>query len=239
MPPGAPGRYVIADLQGRDVAAIGSAGPPAGRAAGDAAGWHTYIATDDTDEATARLVGLGATVVGEPADAGPGGRLAVLHDREGAEFRLWQGRGRPGAQLTNAHGSWNFSDLHTGDPSVAEDFYGPGFGWVFADLGYGTAIQVPGYGDHLAATVDPDIHTRQAAAPAGFADVIGGLVSLHDEPPHWHVTFAVANRDTAAADAERLGATVLRSGQSDWTRTALVGDPQDAVFTVSQFTPDG
>ena len=41
-------------------------------------------------------------------------------------------------------------------------------------MGFATMIQVPGYGDHLAATVDPDIHERQATAPPGFADVIGG-----------------------------------------------------------------
>jgi hypothetical protein len=101
----------------------------------------------------------------------------------------------------------------------------------------GTMIQVPGYGDHLAATVDPGIDERQASAPPGFADVIGGVLVTADEPPHWHVTFTVADRDDSAATAERLGATVLRSAGSAWTRDALLRDPQGAEFTVSQFTP--
>ena len=99
-------------------------------------------------------------------------------------------------------------------------------------------LQVPGYGDHLAATVDPGIHERQAGAPPGFADVIGGLaVESPGEPARWHVTFSVADRDDSVAVAERLGATVLASDDGLWTRSALLRDPQGAEFTVSQFTP--
>jgi predicted enzyme related to lactoylglutathione lyase len=76
------------------------------------------------------------------------------------------------------------------------------------------------------------------AAPKGFEDAIA-WVALTDEgePAHWHVTFTVADRDETAAQAERLGATVLSHQTSDWTRTALIRDPQGAVFTASQFTP--
>jgi predicted enzyme related to lactoylglutathione lyase len=119
-------------------------------------------------------------------------------------------------------------------------FYTPLFGWVAADMeqGAGTMLQVPGYGDHLAATVDPGIHERQAAAPPGFADVIGSLVVVGPgESARWHVTFTVVDRDDSVATAERLGATVLRSADELWTRNAVLRDPQGAVFTVSQFTP--
>jgi predicted enzyme related to lactoylglutathione lyase len=235
MPPEAPGRYVIAQLDGRDVAAVGSvdAASPGGSAT-----WNTYIATDDADAATARLAELGATVLMPPVDAGPGGRTASFRDPEGAEFRLWQARRRLGAQLTNAPGSWNFSDLHTADRAGAERFYSGAFDWVFTDLGYGTAVQVPGYGDHLESTIDPDIRARQADAPPGFEDVIGGVSPLGDlEVPHWHVTFTVADRDHAAARAQQLGGTVLGQEDTPWTKTVTIRDPQGAVFTASQFTP--
>ena len=39
------------------------------------------------------------------------------------------------------------------------------------------------------------------------------------------------------ADAERFGATVLSQDVDDWTRNAVLRDPQGAVFTASQFTP--
>lgn len=229
LPPDAPGRYAIATLDGRDVAAIAS---------GDRCTWNTYVAVADADAATARAVELGATVLAQPADAGPGGRGAALTDPGGAEFRLWQARLRLGAQALNEPGAWNFSDLRTADPTGAQVFYTALLGWRFIDSGWATAIQVPGYGDHLESTVDPDIRTRQAQAPEGFEDVIGSLAPLPEgESPHWHVTFTVADRDDSAAAAERLGGTVLGTADTEWTRTATVRDPQGAVFTASQFTP--
>jgi predicted enzyme related to lactoylglutathione lyase len=138
-------------------------------------------------------------------------------------------------------GSWNFSDLHTGEFDGARHFYGSGFGWIFAELGFGSAaVQVAGYGDHLEATIDPDIRTRQADAPNGFEDVIGALAPRGTtEKPHWHVTFTVADRDEAAATAEQLGGIVLSRAESVWTKTATIRDPQGAVFTASQFAPQG
>ena len=81
---------------------------------------------------------------------------------------------------------------------------------------------------------------RQAgvSAPPGFADAIGWMAPLlPGEEPHWHVTFTVADRDETAAAVERLGAAVLSTSDSDWTREALVRDPQGGVFTASQFAP--
>ncbi len=233
VPPDAPGSYLIATLDGQDVAALAPA-------AGGSAGWNTYVAVDAADAPAAVVPAAGGAVVAAPADAGPGGRAATCTDPAGAEFRLWQARRRLGAQLTNAPGSWNFSDLHTPDRGTAMAFYGRLFGWVAVDMeqGAGTMIQVPGYGDHLAATADPGIRERQAAAPPGFADVIGSLVVVAPgEPAGWPVTFTVADRDGSVATAEGLGATVLRSADTLWTRDAVLRDPQGAVFTVSQFTP--
>jgi len=233
VPPGAPGSYLIATLEGQDVGAIAPA------SAGTAA-WNTYIAVDDADAAAAAVTAAGGTVDAPPWDAGPGGRAAICTDPTGAGFRLWQARRRLGAQVANAPGAWNFSDLYTPDREAAMAFYAPVFGWRAADLaqGAGTMLQVPGYGDHLAATVDPDIYRRQASAPPGFADVIGALVVTGPgEPARWHVTFSVADRDDSAAAAERLGATIVSSSDNPWTRSALVRDPQGAQFSVSQFTP--
>lgn len=86
----------------------------------------------------------------------------------------------------------------------------------------------------------PDIRRRQAGvvAPPGFEDAIAWVAPLASgEPPHWHVTFAVADRDATATAAQRLGAEVLSLENTQWTRTALIRDPQGALFTASQFTP--
>lgn len=233
MPPGASSSYLIATLDGQDVGGIGpaSSGSPT---------WNTYVAVDDADATAAAVIEAGGTVVAPPQEAGPAGRTATCLDPTGAEFRLWQARRRLGAQIANTPGAWNFSDLRTPDRDAAMAFYRPVFGWKAVDMeqGAGTMLQVPGYGDHLAATIDPGIHERQASAPPGFADVIGGLaVSDPGEPARWHVTFTVADRDDSAATAQRLGATIVRSSDDLWTKNALVRDPQGAEFTVSQFTP--
>jgi uncharacterized protein len=224
--------YVIAQREGQDVA--GLCGPTA-----DAATpvWNTYVAVDDIAAAVEAVEAAGGRVTSRPEAAGEGGWSAACTDPSGVRFRLWQAKNRLGAQLTNAPGAWNFSDLHATDPEACEEFYERVFGWVFADMGFATMIQVPGYGDHLAATVDPDIHERQASAPPGFADVIGGVAPAGDLGAHWHVTFTVADRDASVGLAESLGATVLRSDDTEWTRQATLRDPQGAVLTASQYTP--
>ncbi|HJT95248.1 MAG TPA: VOC family protein [Mycobacterium sp.] len=233
IPPDAPGTYLIATLDGGDVAAIG---PADGERP---AAWNTYVAVDDADATAASVAAAGGTVTVEPVDAGPGGRLAGCIDPRGAHFRLWQPRRRRGAQVVNASGSWNFSDLHTAEAAAVEAFYATLFGWEFDDVGFATMIRRPGYGAHLAATVDPGISERQEEifAPPGFADAIGWLVPLDAGSDHWHVTFTVADRDEAIAVAERLGATVISSEDTDWTKSALIRDPQGAELTLSQFTP--
>ena len=229
-PPDAPARYVIASVGGQDVAALAEVAEGPGR-------WSTYVAVDDADASADRAVALGAALVSGPKDAGPAGREAILRDPEGNDIRLWQARRRLGAQLTNAPGTWNFSNLHTADLAAAQRFYGELFPWRFVDQGWATAICVPGYGDHLEATVDPDIRTRQADAPEGFEDTIGAIVAVGDDLPGWSVVISVADRDATATRVAELGGTVLRSSDTDWTAEAVVRDPQGAVFTVSQFTP--
>jgi hypothetical protein len=63
-------------------------------------------------------------------------------------------------------------DVEQPDLEAARTFYAGLFGWAFDDVGCGTMIRRPGYGDHLAATVDPDIHDRDATTAA--AESLGG-----------------------------------------------------------------
>lgn len=75
-------------------------------------------------------------------------------------------------------------------------------------------------------------------APPGFADAVGWLAPADaGQPPHWHVTFAVADRDETAEEVARLGGEVLATDDNEWTRTALVRDPGGARFTASEFAP--
>ncbi|MDQ0868374.1 putative enzyme related to lactoylglutathione lyase [Arthrobacter sp. V1I9] len=103
MPPGAPGRYLIAKLDGLDVAGLGSGG--------ERTAWNTYIAVDDADDAVSKLVTAGAKVVSTPEDAGEGGRSAALADRKvpgsasgrrsGGWGRRWSTSRVPGISATS------------------------------------------------------------------------------------------------------------------------------------------
>jgi predicted enzyme related to lactoylglutathione lyase len=231
VPADAPGSYLIATIAGRDVAAI----QPAEE--GDEIAWRTYIAVDDADQTAQAVEAAGGTVTLAPVDAGPGGRQAGCVDPRGAAFRLWQPRNRPGAQVVNVPGSWNFSDLLTSDPHAATAFYAPLFGWEVDDVGFATMVRRPGYGDHLEATVDPGIRTRQSgvSAPPGFEDAIAWMVTAKTD--RWQVSFTVEDRDSSADSADNLGGTVIATEDTEWTKTATIRDPQGAELVLSQFTP--
>ena len=232
MPPDGPGSYLVATLDGHDAAAVAPAD------GSGATTWRTYIACDDADATASAVRAAGGTVLVAPEDAGPGGRTATCADPQGAVFHLWQARRRLGAQIANSPGAWNFSILHTADPAAVLPFYASVFGWaVDPELGAGM-IRLPGYGDHLAATVDPHIHERQEFAPPGFADVVAGFSRTPTRvrpagrsPSPWPTATSRWPR------RERLGATVLSTADTEWTRDAVIRDPQGATLTLSQFAP--
>ena len=240
MPAGAPGSYFIGRIRGGDVAAIGSI--PEG--ASPVAMWNTYVWVADADETAAKARAAGGGVVSEPFDVMDAGRMAVLTDREGAAFCVWQAKNHKGAKVVNEHGSLNFNGLATRDLEAAKAFYGAVFGWRTLALPSGVMWTLPGYGDHLEETT-PGLREQmgQMGAPDGFVDVVATLDPIvaddSETSPHWNVTFAVDDADAVAATASELGGVVV-AGPADapWTRTAVIMDPQGATFIASQFVPE-
>ena len=58
--------------------------------------WNTHVAVDSADETAARATAAGGTVLVEPFDVPPAGRMAVIADPAGAAFvRLGGGRPAP------------------------------------------------------------------------------------------------------------------------------------------------
>jgi predicted enzyme related to lactoylglutathione lyase len=218
LPPGAPGRYLIASLDGAEILGMASGeGPPR---------WRTYVAVEDADDAVAAAVAAGAQAVGAVDDAGPAGRSATLRDPTGALIDLWQPRARTGSALVNVSGTWNWSNLHTHDLDVAKAFYGTVFGWQAKDLLW----TLPGY-------ADDETRARHAAAdvPDGFSDAIAWLVPDEGEA-RWHVTFAHDDPDALAARAVDLGGSVVEPPRTEGpTRLATLADPAGATFSVSRY----
>jgi uncharacterized protein len=67
-----PNGYRVARINGLDVAGLGQAQTMPS--------WNTYIRVDSVDDAAARATEAGATLLLEPLDALPAGRLAVVVD---------------------------------------------------------------------------------------------------------------------------------------------------------------
>ena len=240
MPPGSPAAYLIARLNGGDVAAVSS--PPEG--APPMATWNTYVWVDSADHTAERVRAAGGTVLTEPFDVFDSGRMGVFTDPEGAAFCVWEPHEHRGATVVNEPGSLNFNDLNTRDPERAKAFYGAVFGWETIAVGDAEMWALPAYGDFLEART-PGMRAGMAdmGAPQGFENVVASLFEIPadqpDTPPHWGVTFGVADADEIAERAVELGGTVLiEPFDAPWVRMAVIADPQGATFTASKFVPE-
>jgi uncharacterized protein len=237
MPPGSPGPYFVGRIRGGDVAAITEPEQP-----GAPAAWRTYVRVDSADGTAERVRAAGGNVLSEPFDAGEAGRMAVLADREGAVFRVWEPKQHPGSGVVNEHGSVSFNSLHTRDPEQAKAFYGAVFGWDTLGLGAGASMwTLPGYGDHLEES-NPGLREQMASvgAPPRFEDVVAAIVPCQgEETPHWSLTFAVDDADAIAQKAASLGGEVtVPPFDAPWVRTTVITDPQGASFLASTFVPE-
>ena len=90
------------------------------RRAAPTGGWTTYIWVDSADETAAAGRGQRWPGARRRRSTSPVPAVAVCADPSGAVFGLWQAADNRGAQLVNAPGSWNFSELNVRDPGAAE-----------------------------------------------------------------------------------------------------------------------
>ncbi len=245
MPSSSGGHYFVAKLRGRDVAAVGSQPDPAPATPV----WNTYVCVDSADATTAKVRDAGGSVLVEPFDLLDASRVAVFSDPSGAVFSVWQANRHKGAELVNEPGTWNWSDLNTRDLEGSKSFYGRVFGWQAntVDLGEfeATMLRVPGYAEFLELS-DPHLRSRHSefGAPEGFSEAIGWIMPMtsdqfpDDAPPHWSITFAVADTDALAGRTAELGGSVtVPPFDAGVVRSAVLSDPQGAVFSVNTFDP--
>ena len=181
MPAEAPGNYLIATIGGEDVAAIGITGLR--RRGRRVAHLRRRRRRRRHCRRPSRRRAAPSTLA--PVDAGPGGRRRCASIRAAPSSDCGRRASDSARNWSTRPGSWNFSDLHTTDPHAAATFYSTLFGWEVDDVGYATMVRRPGYGDHLAATVDPDIRARQSdiAAPAGFEDAVAWMRLIPEGHP--------------------------------------------------------
>ncbi|MFD8232273.1 VOC family protein [Streptomyces sp. NPDC059696] len=216
--PGGPevGGYGLFRLGGRTAAGgmqtTPEQGPPS---------WTVYFHSPDAD-ATARAAeqAHGAVTV-QPMDVQDLGRTAILADRAGAAFGLWQPGRTKGLEVVQEHGSLCWVELHTADVPAAAAFY-------HSVLGLET------FGADFAGGAYTTFH------PAGQSEdaMFGGVVPLAEAPAedeaYWLPYFEVADTDATVARAAELGGTV-RLPATDMPsvgRLAALADPYGARFAV-------
>jgi predicted enzyme related to lactoylglutathione lyase len=179
--------------------------------------WTTYFGTEDADMVAERIRARGGTVAIGPLgfDAG---RLAIVADRAGAPFGIWEGDRQRGAVLHTLAGAPVWIELRTHDAFDAALFYGGVFGWDEREPG------------------EFDVRYEYERVVLRFeGSDVTSLVTVDDPEarPNWNVYFAVPDADVAAEVADRLGADVLGEVRdTPYGRVADLRDPQGGRFSV-------
>jgi uncharacterized protein len=220
-------------MRGRRVAGIGS--PQV--VPGHTPVWGTYVWVDDVDDALGKVTDAGGNVPVEPFEALDGGRMAVVSDPTGGVIAVWKVGENHGAQLVNEPSAWSMSVLHTRGVDAAKNFSADAFGWRYEsfDAGDGAEVNlalVPGY---VGGEPEQPVSRETVAAIAdmdaeGFPEAV---------PPHWGVDFWIADTDAAVEKASELGGAVVQPPTDRPPfRSAVLADPQGAVFAISQLKLD-
>jgi predicted enzyme related to lactoylglutathione lyase len=227
MPGDPPGRYFVAQLRGRDVAGVASLPPEA-----PGPGWNTYIEVESADGAAEDVERAGGTVLVQPFDAPPAGRIAVVADPQGAAFCVWEPGERRGAQLVNEPSAWSMSALSTPDREGAEAFYGAVFGWNVDTFQLGDTVvglfRLPGYVG------------GQPEQPVP-RDLVATTMPPQNGEARWSVDFWVDDIDRVVATVAERGGSVIAGPYEPLPqfRQAVVADPNGVAFSVSQLLIGG
>ncbi|GGJ26433.1 VOC family protein [Streptomyces brasiliensis] len=182
-----------------------------------AVAWTPYFAVPDADEAVSRARERGGTTAVGPLSFPPG-RAALLADRDGATFGIWEG------ELVGNWEAWRraaptFISLHTRDAFDAALFYGEILDWASGVQG---CCEVEYEGGEVVLRSQGDIVAR----------IDSGAVESAPDPsvrPHWQVHFAVTDVEACARASEKHGGSVLREDAAE----AILRDPDGAQFTVT------
>ncbi|GGY05316.1 glyoxalase [Streptomyces minutiscleroticus] len=208
------GGYATCTLNGKPVAGIMKAQPMNG---GGLPAWTTYLASTKVDATQAAITRAGGSVTAPAMDVATLGRMLVALDPTGAAIGVWQPIEFYGAQVVNEPGALAWNELRTSDIDSAVSFYKEAF-----SLGSSETES-----DYYVLTVDD--------LPAG------GITNMEGTPSgaasHWLPYFAVTDTDSTVDALLRAGGRVITpASDGPQGRTAVVADPQGAVFTVISLT---
>lgn len=177
--------------------------------------WLGFIAVDDLDAMTAKVVSLGGTIVRPLSDNGHG-QLVVVADPQGAGFALFKPKHIAASTGVPKNGEFSWQELATSDPEAALKFYSQLFGWQLIE--------------------------RMDMGAMGYywifgADGVqrGGIWKLAQVgiTPHWLPYAAVADADKAAAATTKAGGNVVHGPANvPGGRIVQLTDPSGVAFAV-------
>jgi hypothetical protein len=200
--------YTMFRIDGLDVAAVC-------QATSSTPIWMLYVCISDAKCQAKKATSLGARIVHKPSAHAQFCTTAVLQDRSGALFGVWQPHEKAGFGLGGEDNCFCWADLVTHNPAQAADFYSELFGWTL-EGGHGTDgyLHIQNEGEMIGG-IPP-------ARPAGVSD------------PHWLIYFQTADCDGLAHRAEREGAKLVTPPMSlsGVGRIAVIADPAGAVFAL-------
>ncbi len=193
--------------------------PPELAAMGAPPTWSGYVAVDDVDAMSARLLQAGGKVL-KPGQDIPGvGRFAVVTDPQGACFMLFTpGAGDPPVMPpAGAPGTPGWHELMSSDWKAGFTFYSALFGWTL-----GEGMDMGEMGTYQLFEID--------GVPSG------GMMNKTPDMPasYWRYYFNVEAVDAAAARIAAHGGTVVMPAHQVPGGTWIVQarDPQGALFSV-------
>ncbi|MFF2008452.1 VOC family protein [Streptomyces sp. NPDC058195] len=193
-----------------------------------AVAWTPYFAVADADATAARIRERSGTVAVGPMALGRG-RGALVADRDGAVFGIWQ---RPAPSTSPpAPDSYSHARLRllTRNAFDAAIFYGEVLGW---ESGHPGCCEVSYEEDEV--VVDCDGHR--------LARISSGAVEAAPDPlvrPHWQVHFPVADVAAAVAAATANGGELAERPASAGGGEATLLDPDGGLFTVIEAQRSG
>lgn len=200
------GGYTNFSKNGRKVAGLmplmGPEQPPV---------WSSYVCTDDADKTTALIADNGGTVHAPPMDVGTLGRMAVFSDPAGAFFGIWQPGDHLGAETVLEEGTFAWTELSTRDQAKALPFYEAVLGW--------TAKTTDGYTEF-------QLGDTSVAGCMDMPEMVPAEV-----PSYWMPYFGAADPEAKAAEAAKLGGTILVPlMEFGGGRFSVVQDPHGSTF---------
>lgn len=159
----------------------------------------------------------GVTLIEEAEESGEGAAHITMEDPDGNPILFDQ----IGPEFTHAgrpKGSPVWIDLTVDNASEIRDFYQ-------AVVGFGSEpLSMGAYDDYVMTDGDGTVRS-------GICHRRGSNASL---PPQWLVYFAVADVDSATAECERRGGSVLERQNQGGQNFAVIRDPAGAVCALFQ-----